>query len=213
MSTSVTSTIATSALAIVSATQAMAAIHSNNKKTTVSNSIGSVVCFIALLHYRLLSTSGKDTMAIRYSDWLFTLPLLLLEIFLICGIDIIDNIWMFLFTIMLIIGMLVTGWMAVRSLRSNPADGKRSTKWWIVGTICLIAVYLIVLGVLERDPDGPLQTATIVFFLVWTLYGVVSLYQRTGSEYMSQAAYDILDIVTKAVFGLVVAVFAFNSNT
>jgi bacteriorhodopsin len=202
--------IATTALAIVSATQALAAIRAENEKTIVSNSVGAAVCFIAFLHYILLSRPGKDIMSIRYSDWFFTLPLLLIEIFLICGIDIIDNIWMFLFLIMLIMGMLITGWMAVRSLRSN---GTNYTKWLVAGTICLVAIYLIVLGVLERDTDGPLQTATIIFFLMWTLYGFVSFYQRTGNEHMSQAAYDILDIVTKAVFGLVVAAFAFNEKT
>jgi bacteriorhodopsin len=202
--------IATAALAVVSATQALVAIRTKDEKTLVSNSIGSVVCLIAFLHYCLLSMYKWDVMMVRYSDWFFTLPLLLIEIFVICGIDIIDNIWMFLFAILLIIGMLVTGWMAVRSLRSNPTDGTRYIKWLISGTICLIAVYLIVLGLLERGPDGPLQTVTIAFFLVWTLYGAVSLYQRRGSEQMSQSAYDILDIVTKAVFGIVVAAFAVN---
>ena len=186
-------------LAGASILQALAALYATDTKTTVSNATGSGVCMVALLHYYWMSLPGSDVMSIRYSDWFITLPFLLLDIFLICGIDLMENLGFFLVACLFLMVMLIAGWKALQT---------QSVAWLALGCLCLLVVYGIVFGVLSQTEQGPLATVTRVFFLLWILYGVVAVQQyRSSSENSGsiQAVYDVLDITTKAVFGVVVA--------
>jgi bacteriorhodopsin len=145
-------------------------------------------------------------MSIRYSDWIITLPLLLVEIFLICGIDIGENLGWFLLTCTFIFLMLLAGWMALKSFRKNPGKSKRFMGFILTGCFCLAAVYWIVLGQLDHTKTGtPLQTVAITLFLAWSLYGIVAVMQSTGENGPDQYMYDLLDLATKAIFGIIVA--------
>jgi bacteriorhodopsin len=192
--------MATIVLAIVSVLQAFAATRTTNETKKLSNIIGSVIGMIAFVHY-IYMVGSDDEMSIRYSDWLFTLPLLLFEIMLVFGIDIVEHLPFCILSLMFLFGMLGAGWMAIK----NPCH---STSWLIFGFFCLIAVYGIVLCILPHTSErGLLSSATLIFFLMWTLYGAVALTQcNRGSDLRAQYAYDVLDMVAKALFGLFVAV-------
>ena len=197
--------LATAALAGASAMQALAATRATDAKTALSNATGSSVCLIAFIHYLCIMRPGIDATTIRYSDWLITLPLLLLEIFLICGIDIVENGWVFLLTCILLLAMLLAGWMSVRSKRRHPTKSIQQKVWLLVGCVCLIAVYWIVLSLFEQTKTGLLPLISIGFFSLWSLYGVVAVIDGSHTQYM----YDILDLSTKAVFGIIVAIHTF----
>jgi bacteriorhodopsin len=87
-------------------------------------------------------------------------PLLLLDILLICGIDIGENIVPCILACALIFVMLIAGWKASKATT-------RRGGWLMVGFGCLFAVYCIVLGLLEHTKKGSLQTVTI-----FLLFGV-----------------------------------------
>jgi bacteriorhodopsin len=207
--------LAATSMACTSIIQALAALHATDEKIILSNTIGSGVCGIALLHYYWLTQPGVNVMANRYSDWVLTLPLLLLDIFIICGIDVIGNILFFLLSCILIFGMLIAGWKSIRAQNNHPNNSTLFKTWMTIGFLCLIAVYWIVLGMMERTKDGTIQTVTIGLFLLWPIYGVVAACFPTGKSSdkdPEQYAYDILDIASKAILGLVVASGAFFSQ-
>jgi bacteriorhodopsin len=201
MPTRLTVYMAVIVLALAAAVQALAATQSLDNSKKISNVMGSMSCSIAFVHYLLIMGSDGDEMYIRYSDWIWTLPLLLFDIMLIFGIDIAENILLCLLTLLFLLGMLVAGWMAINAPR-------HSNMWLTVGFACLLAVYGIVLLILPHNLEGNLTSVTLFFFLLWSLYGVVAITDRNGvvnNNQYAQHAYDVLDICTKAVFGLAVA--------
>lgn len=205
--------LATTAFLLVAILQAVAAALANSSTTCFSNIVGSLVCCIAFLHYRWMQADGSNMMAIRYSDWFFTLPLLVLEIFIILGIGVGTNLGYFLVVLTLILVMLGSGWMSVRFLRNSSRQrfNPRRMLWLLLGFVALVAIYWIVLGILEQANDNTLTKITITFFLLWSLYGVVALGEtKVIDSGPGQYMYDILDIITKAVFGIIVAFSSFN---
>jgi bacteriorhodopsin len=200
MSDRITTLPAATILLGTAVVQAIAAWQAPDSKSQQSNTVGALVCAIAFLHYFIwiqTGSSDRTIMNFRYSDWLFTLPLLLIEICLICEIDITDNIWLLLLTCLLIFSMLGAGWTALRKSRSGV--------WLALGFLCLALVYGIVLGLLDPLVTGTLPVVAIVGFVAWILYGAVAVAQRHKSTSTGQSAYDVLDVLTKAVFGLIVA--------
>jgi bacteriorhodopsin len=105
--------------------------------------------------------------------------------------------------------MLLAGWMSARSKRIHPTKSIQQKGWLVVGCVCLIAVYRIVLSLLEHTKTGLLPVISIGFFSLWALYGVVAVIQQPGDGSYTQYMYDILDLSTKAVFGLIVAIHTF----
>jgi bacteriorhodopsin len=195
--------------------QAIAASHATDTKAILSNTTGSVICGIAFVHYTWITRPGCDVMAIRYSDWLLTLPLLLLDIFLICGVDILNNLWICILAGLLLLAMIFAGWRSVRSHRTDPTNHARYAAWISVGFVCLLAVYWIVFGLLEPIVTGAdtLSLITLGFFVMWIVYGIVAAFPRhMDVDGHVQQAYDVLDLLTKAVFGLVVAADVFRRS-
>jgi bacteriorhodopsin len=165
-------------------------------------SIGVIVCYIALMHYVLiLMLPHYDTMLIRYSDWLLTLPLLLYKILLIRKVDIDQNIGIIIGLGVLLMIMLYTGWRAERLKLGKPS-------WWVsilIGCLSLFLIYILVFGSLESPKVDALQFITTFFFLMWILYGVVALNRENMSTIHGHICYDVLDFCTKGVFGILVA--------
>jgi bacteriorhodopsin len=205
MSERPTTILAISAMAGASAMQALAAVRSTDTKVAISNALGSTICLIAFIHYQWIVRSESDVMAIRYSDWCITLPLLLLDIFLICGVDLGENAWLCMVSGLLIFAMLLAGWYALRSQRNHPTNAARHRSFLVLGCLCLAIVYFIVLGLLDRTKTGLLPNVAISGLLLWSLYGIVAFFRDTGTNGNVQYMYDILDVVTKAIFGIVVA--------
>jgi hypothetical protein len=174
-------------------------------KTAGSNRLGAIICLIACVHYiGLLLAPASSVMAIRYSDWLLTLPLLLWEIFRILEIDIYGRYWVrFLGAIALLLGMLAAGWKGVETASTHP---RQATLWLVVGCVCLIALDVFVCVTVDPLDNDGLKLVTLIIFLGWALYGLVAAYPLTATS--TQLAYDVLDIGTKAGFGVVVGTYA-----
>lgn len=204
-----TTQLATVALLSTSLTQAIAATCATKRKDIVSNAAGSVACGIAFIHYTWLSQPGCDSMAVRYSDWFLTLPILLFDVLLIGGVDLVENKWLSALCVALLLAMVVAGWGAVRSHRAHPNDRRRYFIWLGVGFACLLTVYYIVFSLFDHPltSSETLPMVTMFFFLLWAAYGLVAALPRhILDESATQRAYDVLDIGSKAVFGMAVAV-------
>jgi bacteriorhodopsin len=160
---------------------------------------GALVCFIALMHYLLIIvTPDYDTMIIRYSDWILTLPLLLYKILLIRNVKVDENIIWCICLFGLLMLMLWSGW------KSERLTGHKWTGTMLIGFISLLGIYLIVFNVLESPILDTLQIVTIIFFLMWILYGVVASGRDILKKTTLHTAYDVLDLSTKAIFGVLV---------
>ncbi len=55
-----------------------------NPKWKTSLTVSFLVCFIAAIHYIYMrNAGGTEVVAIRYIDWLITVPLLMVELYII----------------------------------------------------------------------------------------------------------------------------------
>ncbi|MDG2188926.1 MAG: bacteriorhodopsin, partial [Candidatus Marinimicrobia bacterium] len=55
-----------------------------NPKWKTSLTVSGLVCFIAAVHYFYMrDAGGTDVVAIRYIDWLITVPLLMVELYIV----------------------------------------------------------------------------------------------------------------------------------
>ncbi|MFB6173529.1 MAG: bacteriorhodopsin [Halobacteriales archaeon] len=142
----------------------------------------------------------------RYADWLFTTPLLLLDLALLADVD--------RSTILALIG--ADGFMIVTGL-----VGAISTVfayrflWWVVSDIALIYIlYTLYFGLTERANEiedesrrGTFKVLRNLTLVLWTIYpiwwvigtegaGVISLFVET-------AGFMVLDVTAKVGFGLI----------
>jgi bacteriorhodopsin len=153
-------------------------------------------------------TVGGSPLAIywaRYADWLFTTPLLLLDLALLAGAH--RN------TIATLIGldvfMIATG--AIAALEPNATF---RIVWWGISTGALLVLLYVLFNVLSADvssksPEvrklfGQLRTLTVV---LWLAYPVVWLIGTEGTLeilplYWETAAFMVLDLSAKVGFGL-----------
>ena len=170
---------------------------------------------IAAAMYLLMATGfgltevqvGDSALAIywaRYADWIFTTPLLLLDLALLARAD--RN------TIATLIGldvfMIATGLIAA----FEPNAAYRIV-WWGISTGALLALLYILVGTLStqaktRDAEvqklfGQLRTLVIA---LWLLYPVIWILGTEGTIgilplYWETAAFMVLDLSAKVGFG------------
>ena len=139
----------------------------------------------------------------RYADWLFTTPLLLLDLCLLADTD--------RTTILTLIGvdafMIVTGLVGALSTTNL----ERYT-WWAVSTLAFVFIiyYLFeVLGAAIENRDeaaqstfGTLRTLTVV---LWGIYPVLWLLGTEGAGvvplFVETTGFMVLDVLAKVGFG------------
>ncbi|WP_136716467.1 bacteriorhodopsin [Halorientalis salina] len=140
----------------------------------------------------------------RYADWLFTTPLLLLDLALLAGAN--RNTIGTL--IGLDVGMIVTGFIATIITTSQ---AMRITWWGISSAFFLVLLYVLVSRLSAQaatqpgdvgDLFGTLRNLTI---LLWTAYPIVWLIGTEGLAlvplYWETAAFMVLDVTAKVGFG------------
>jgi bacteriorhodopsin len=151
---------------------------------------------------------GGETLEIywaRYADWLFTTPLLLLDIALLAGAD--RN------TIGALIGldafMIITG--LVGALEKVPTY---RYVWWTVSTIALIFIlYFLYVNLgraaAEKDEDtqSTFNVLRNVILVLWSVYPILWLVGTEGAGvvnlYVETLAFMVLDVTAKVGFGLI----------
>ncbi|MFD1512423.1 bacteriorhodopsin [Halomarina rubra] len=171
---------------------------------------------IAASMYLLMATGfgltevqvGGEPLAIywaRYADWIFTTPLLLLDLALLAGAH--RN------TIATLVGldvfMIATG--VIAALEPNATF---RILWWGISTGALFVLLYVLYSVLSADVStkppqvqrlfGQLRTLTVV---LWLAYPIVWLVGTEGTLeliplYWETAAFMVLDLSAKVGFGL-----------
>jgi bacteriorhodopsin len=147
----------------------------------------------------------------RYSDWLFTTPLLLYDLSLLAGAD--RN------TMATLIGLdvLMIGTGAVATLAQGEGAlplGARRLIWWGVSTgFLLVLLYILFVSLTERvsDLSGATQsTFTTLRNLVVGIWLVYPVWWIVGTEGLSivglgveTAGFMVLDLTAKVGFGFI----------
>ena len=155
-----------------------------------------------------LAENGSYTLDIfwaRYSDWLFTTPLLLLDIALLVNAD--------RETIATLIGldvfMILTGLAATMS-----QVWINRIVWWAVSTGALIALLYILVGrvgsmasEIGGDAAALFSTLRNIIIVLWLAYPVVWLIGSEGAALIGlgpeTAIFALLDVSAKVGFGVV----------
>ena len=151
---------------------------------------------------------GEETLRIyyaRYADWLFTTPLLLLDLALLAKVDRV--------TIGTLIGvdalMIVTG--LIGALSKTPLA--RYT-WWLFSTIAFLFVLYYLLTSLrsaaaERSEDvqTTFNTLTALVAVLWTAYPILWIIGTEGAGVVGLGVetllFMVLDVTAKVGFGFV----------
>jgi len=141
----------------------------------------------------------------RYADWLFTTPLLLLDIGLLAGASNRD--------IGALVGldafMIVTG-LAATLMKTTLA---RYT-FWTISTIAMVLLLYFLFAVfteaaadLDEDARGTFNVLRNLILVVWTLYPILWLLGTEGAAvvnlYVETLLFMVLDVTAKVGFGFI----------
>ena len=141
----------------------------------------------------------------RYADWLFTTPLLLLDIGLLAGASNRD--------IGALVGldafMIVTG-LAATLMKTNLA---RYT-FWTISTIAMLLLLYFLFAVfteaaadLDEDAKGTFNVLRNLILVTWTLYPIVWLVGTEGAGavglFVETLLFMVLDVTAKVGFGFI----------
>lgn len=151
--------------------------------------------------------SGRviDVYWARYADWLFTTPLLLLDIGLLAGASNRD--------IGALVGldafMIVTG-LAATLMKTSVAR----YAFWTISTIAMVLLLYFLFAVfteaasdLDEDAKGTFNVLRNLILVAWTLYPIVWLLGTEGagvvSLYVETLMFMVLDVTAKVGFGFI----------
>jgi len=141
----------------------------------------------------------------RYADWLFTTPLLLLDLGLLANAD--RN------TIGALVGldafMIVTGLVGALS-----KDLVARYVWWTISTIALVFILYYLFAaltaraqVMDEDTRSTFTTLRNLVLVLWSVYPVLWLVGTEGAQlvplFAETLGFMILDVSAKVGFGLI----------
>lgn len=171
------------------------------------------IALIAFLAYLVMATGGGVTLVgdrafyyARYVDWVFTTPLLLLDLALLALARPGRNIGLIVGIIVLDLFMILTG------LWAGGTEGGGRYFLWLVSTIAMIALlYLVVtklFAAASTQTPGVQQvfkTLAILTVVLWSLYPVVWLLGTEGFGAVGLTVevflFLVLDLSAKIGFG------------
>lgn len=172
---------------------------------TLSGLITGIACF----HYYKMTgqymTGNEFPTALRYVDWLFTTPLMLVKFPLLLQLGK-RGASLFWQLVLLDIGMIVTAFIA----ETSPLGG---ASWWGFFLVAC-AFELAIVGILfvrmaDSIKDAPVPIANAVrtmrlfIFIGWAIYPVGFLLALGGAGEYREIAYNIADVINKVGFGFV----------
>lgn len=163
----------------------------------------------------LTPTTALFNDAYRYVDWLLTVPLLLIELILVMKLTRQETVAKSTKLGLLALLMVVLGYPGEISTEANTR-----WLWWGLAMIpFLIIVYDLFVGLknsIASQPEsvrGMVSAARWVTILSWSFYPVVFVFPMIGltggtAQTAVQVGYTIADIVSKAVFGVLIYLIA-----
>ena len=197
--------------------------------------ISGLVTFIAAYHYWRIFESWDATHTVvngtitatgvafndayRYVDWLLTVPLLLIELILVMRLSSRET-WSKGARLGLLAAiMIILGYPGEIS-----TDAGTRWLWWVLAMIpfCWI-VYELFVGLkvsISRQPENVrelVSSARWITVLSWSFYPIVFVFPMIGlsggaATTAVQVGYTIADIVSKAVFGVVIYMIAVRKS-
>lgn len=177
-----------------------------------------LVCLVAMASYLVMATGhgdvrladGRDFYFARYVDWTITTPLLLLGLSL-AALSVPFRRWA------IVLGLLATDvYMIVTGLIGGASPTASSEKWiwYLISSGAFLFIYygLWVPIRAEARKTSALaakayQTKAGALSVLWLLYPVIFLFGdeglRTWSPVTTAAAYTVMDVLAKVVYGVV----------
>lgn len=174
-------------------------------KNRLSLQLSTLVTIIASFHYNLMLNRTQNPVIYRYLDWFFTTPILLIDFCLMYGITDTPFIIEILAynTLMLILGFI--GELGFISMFNS----------MIIGFIPFILLFGKLYQRIKQNQNnenkqnneifkiGKFKIDKIKFFYLfvglWSMYGFIHIYPSKSTR---DLFYNILDILTKGVFGV-----------
>jgi bacteriorhodopsin len=166
-----------------------------NYKQILSLQLAGLVTSIAAFHYYYMINSPGSPVAYRYFDWVFTTPILLIDLCILLDIYEIEFIVKIcsLNTLMLLFGFL--GEMNILSIINST----------ILGFIPFIAMFYMIKQKVKTDTNNDkLNEENKIYYAfagLWTVYGINHIIPHFELQNM---VYNILDLLTKGIFALYV---------
>ena len=171
--------------------------------------VSALICGIACFHYYKMTgqymSGGTFPTALRYVDWLFTTPLLLIKFPMLLRLGAKGG-KLFTQLVLLDLAMIVTAFIAETSTLGSGA-------WWGFFLVACVFELLIVATLYGRmsesikDVPAPLASAlrTMRLFILvgWAIYPIGFLLALGGAGEYREIAYNISDVINKVGFGLV----------
>ena len=147
----------------------------------------------------------------RYTDWLFTTPLLLIDLGLLAGASREELSSL----VGLDVLMIATG--AIATLSAGPGvltEGARRIVWWGISTGFLLVLLYMLYGSLDEkasrlsgDAASTFSTLRTLIVVVWLVYPVWWILGTEGLRivplYVETAGFMVLDLVAKVGFGII----------
>jgi bacteriorhodopsin len=172
--------------------------------------VAGLVCGIACFHYLKMTdvyykSGGQFPTALRYIDWLFTTPLLLVKFPLLLRLGN-QGAKFFWQLVILDVAMIVTAFIA----ETSPVD---SLTWWTFFLVScafelmIVGVLYLQLGKAIDEAPAPLARALVTMrlfvLLGWAIYPIGFLMARAGAGEYREIIYNVADVINKVGFGLV----------
>lgn len=164
------------------------------------NVLSIVILLIAYTHYQwIIQQSSWKSMEwenmewYRHSDWMITCPLLVYELAYLKGFEPFGaDAGSVGVAAAAAVGMVLTGWQA------RLQSGLTRVMWWGIGAVFLGIIYS---QLLRPNDDNDRPQWSDAFLWLWIPYGIVFW----APDSLRQVMYNILDILSKSVLGICVA--------
>tara|TARA_B100002052_G_C15827065_1_gene573450 strand:+ start:84 stop:782 length:699 start_codon:yes stop_codon:yes gene_type:complete len=179
-------------------------------KWKTSLSVATLVTGIAFWHYLYMSNmwfaTGESPLALRYVDWLITVPLQIVEFYLILAAVTVVSTGLFWQLLGASLVMLLGGFM-------GEACSGYAMPGFIIGMLgWLYVLYLIFMGEASNVNSGSGSEASqkafnalrLVVLIGWSIYPIGYYLGMEGTEtsHMTNIIYNFADLINKAAFGL-----------
>ena len=185
-------------------------------KWKTSLTVAAMVTGIAALHYFYMrgvwADTGESPTVFRYVDWLLTVPLQIVEFYLILAAIAVVGASLFWRLLIAAVVMLVAGYLG----EVNPSNGALLWGGFIVGTAAwLYIIYEIFAGEAskinaEQGTDSSKMAFNAMRWIVtvgWAIYPLGYLLGYAGvmsGDGTLNLIYNLADFVNKIAFGLVI---------
>lgn len=193
-------------------------------KWKTSLTVAALVTGIAAIHYfymrEVWAATGESPTVFRYVDWLLTVPLQIIEFYLILSAIALVRAALFWKLLIASIVMLVTGYLA----EVNPEQTGALWTLFIVGTLAwFYIIYEIFAGEASRINASQGTVASkkafsalrLIVTFGWSIYplGFIYGYAGGGNADALNLIYNLADFVNKIAFGVIIWAAATSADS